>query len=442
VAVPSVIVEIGFDLSSQGGAFLLFGSGTATTTPEAIAANPQSIFQASSSKTYPYGFGGTLFYDLTSRVKSVTITRGRSRELDKYPTGVANITFHNEDRALDPYYTAGPYYPNIKPRRDVKISTLVPGGSTAVQFTGIVEDWSLDYQPSGESIAGAVAADGFITFGGQQLAAHTATSELSGKRLNTVLSRAEVDWPLAKRNIDAGAATLMADAVDAGTETLNYLQLIEASEPGQLFMSKANYVTFKNRNAGAAIGTVTFSDVAGTAIPYTDIAVSYGTEMLYNRVNVARLGGVIQTAVNLASQNEYGITSLDWNGLIVDTDANAGLLATYLVNKYAQPDLRFEAFSVNLAGLGTAQQTIVLGIEIADIVVLEFRPNNVGTRISKNVYITGIRHDIRPQQHSVSFSVASTDTAAFVFAGGTVSAGTAVVAAYPFSIFDTSKLGL
>ena len=112
------------------------------------------------------------------------------------------------------------------------------------------------------------------------------------------------------------------------------------------------------------------------------------------------------------------------------------------MSKYAEPDLRFERISVELAALGTADQAKVLGIEIADIVQVDFRPNDIGDRISRNVQIIGIQHSVAPDRHSVGFTLASTDLAAFVFAAGTVSSGSAVAAAYPYSIFDSSPLGL
>ena len=436
---PSSLVEIGFDTSSQGGPFFLFGSGTETSTPAAIAANPQSIFDNTE-----YRLGGDLFYDVTDRVKSYSISRGLSRELDRFVAGGASITFTNQDRAFDPFYQSSPFYPDVKPRRDVKISTIV-AGSTAVQFTGLVEDWDVKYDVGGLADADASCVDAFILFGGQQLAAHTATSQATGARLNAVLSRAEVDWPVGLRVIDTGAQTLQADVVDQGRDVLEYLQLVSASEPGLLYMSKANQVTFQDRNSGASVGTVVFSD-AGTAIPYVDISISYGTELLYNRVTITPLGLEPQTAEETQSQNEYGIQSLDLSGLLIQTGAagtsDAQALANYLVAKYAEPDLRFERISVELAALGTADQAKVLGIEIADTVQVDFRPNNIGTRISRNVQIIGIQHSVAPDRHSVGFTLASTDLAAFVFAGGTVSSGTAVAAAYPYSIFDSSPLGL
>lgn len=436
---PTKLIEIGFDTSSQGGPFFLFGSGTVTDTPTARSQNPQSLFDSEE-----FRFGGTLFYDVTDRVKAVSINRGLSRELDRFVAGGANISFTNQDRAFDPFYTSSPFYPDVKPRRNVKISTVV-SGSTAIQFTGLIEDWDVDYDVGGLSDANASCVDGFILFGGQQLSAHTATSQATGARITAVLNRTEVDWPANLRSVDAGAQTLQADAVDQGRDVLEYLQLVAASEPGLLFMSKANAITFQDRNSGATAGTIVFSD-AGTAIPYRDISISYGTELLYNRVTITPLAVDPQIAQSTASQNEYGIQSLDLSGLLIQTGAagttDAQALADYLVRKYAEPDLRFERVTVELAALGTADQTKVLGLEISDVVQVEFMPNKIGTRISKNVQVIGINHAIGIDRHSVNFTLASTDTAAFVFAGGSVSSGSAVVAAFPFSIFDTTPFGL
>lgn len=364
------------------------------------------------------GGSGTAFYDVTSYTTSVTISRGLSRELDRFTTGSANLSFTNQTRAFDPFYTSSPFYPNVKPRKNMKVSTIV-NGSTAVQFTGLVEDWSLDYEVAGDATASAACVDGFILFGGQQLNAHTAVAQKSGTRIGAVLDRSEVAWSASLRDIDTGAQTLQADVVEQGREVLEYLQLVAASEPGLLFMSKSNQVVFRDRNAGAAApGGIIFSD-AGTAIPYTDIEVSYGTELLYNRVGITPIGLETQIAANATSQTDYGTQSLELNGLLLPLNAqgtaDAQALAAYLVKKYADPDLRFNTISVELAALGTADQAKVLSIELADIVTIEFQPSRIGTRVSSAVQVIGIRHQIRPKQHVVEFMLASTDTVAFVF---------------------------
>lgn len=416
---PDVLVEIGFDLSAGGGPFFTFGSSSGT------ADNPTSLFDNPT-----YGFGGTLFYDLTDRVTSVTITRGLSRELDRFTTGGANIQFVNHDRAFDPFYASSPYYSDVKPRRPIRISTIV-AGATAVQFTGLIEDWNIDYTVQGDATAGAACADGFILFGGQQLETHTATAELTGARINAVLDRSEVDWPSAERDIDAGNQLLQADVVEQGREVLEYLQLVAASEPGLLFMSKENHVVFRDRNTAAAVGTVTFSD-AGTAIPYTDIQISYGTELLYNRVTITPLGIEPQTSEATDSQLEYGTQSLDLSGLLIRTGAegtaDAQAIADFLVGKYQDPDLRFESLSVQLAGLGTADQAEVLDIELADLVRIEYQPSGIGDRIVKDAQVIGIRHSVGPDRHQVTFMLGSTETAAFVVGGGTI------VSEWPFSL--------
>jgi hypothetical protein len=416
---PDMLVEVGFNLSAGGGPFFTFGSSSGT------AENPTSLFDNPT-----FGFGGTLFYDLTDRVTSVTINRGLSRELDRFTTGSAQLEFVNQDRTFDPFYTESEYYPDVKPRRPVRISSVI-SGSTAVQFTGLIEDWSIDFSVKGDATAGAACVDGFILFGGQQLAAHTATSELPGARINSILDRAEVNWPDNLRDIDTGNQILQADVVEQGREVLEYLQLVAASEPGLLFMSKENEVVFRNRNASASAGTIIFSD-AGTAIPFTDVAISYGTELLYNRVTITPLGIEPQTAEATDSQLEYGTQSLDLSGLLIRTGsagtADSQAIADFLVGKYAEPDLRFESLGVQLAGLSEADQASVMGIELADIVRVEYQPNGIGDRIVKDVQVIGIRHAIQPDRHAVTLTFASTQTQAFIVGGGTV------VAEYPFSI--------
>jgi hypothetical protein len=53
-----------------------------------------------------YVLAGDVLVDLTDRVRSVQVKRGRNRQLGRFTAGAANVTFDNRDRYLDPTYLA------------------------------------------------------------------------------------------------------------------------------------------------------------------------------------------------------------------------------------------------------------------------------------------------------------------------------------------------
>lgn len=410
---PSITVQLGLD-SALSEPFFRFGS---STDP---GANPQSLFDNTT-----YTLGGTNFRDVTSYVKSISVSRGRSRLLDKFNTGTAKITFKNQDRTFDPLNTSSTLYPDVRPRRDIRITS----NGTPI-YTGIIDDVNLDYNVSGESIASFACVDGFALLSQRVVTAHTATAQASGARIGAIMDRAEVDWPASLRQLDTGAQTLQADVIDADTDALSYLQLVESSEPGFFFINRGGTAQFEDRNAAAVVSAATFTDVAGSGIPYTSIQIQYGQEDLYNRVQITRAGGTLQRADDLTSQSEYGITTLDQTGLLINTDANALSLANYLLGKYKNPEYRIESISVELAALSAANQAAILARELTDVVTVKFTPNKTGTQIVQYGQIIGIQHDIRPDSHRVTFSLAQTDgRVAFVFDST------------QFGVLDSSTLG-
>lgn len=186
-----------------------------------------------------YKLAGAIFIDVTNQVAAVSISRGKNRELDRYSSGQASITLHNENRWFDPLNFESPYVGNIIPRREVRVST-----SGVTQFTGLIEDWNLDYDVSGKSNAVIQAADAFTLLAQQRLTAGTATAETTAERVDTVLSMPSVAWPLTQRRIDDAQVALGADVFDPDQAALEYLQLVESSEQGQFFIDKDGYVRF------------------------------------------------------------------------------------------------------------------------------------------------------------------------------------------------------
>jgi hypothetical protein len=392
MSVPNTTVEIGFDLSSLGGPFF-----TLDDSVQGVLDNTE------------FTLGGTLFYDVSQFLLGVQVSRGKSRELDRYNAGQSNVLLDNRARTFDPLYSSSPYAGQIVPHREIRIKS---NGSAV--FYGVVDDWNLDYSPNGDNTATALASDGFTLLATQSLSAHTATSELTGTRVNAVLNRPEVNWPLASRTVDAGKATLQADVVEEGTNALDYLQIVENSEPGAVFIGKDGYFNFQERTQQISSTAVkTFAD-DGTGIGFNNLQVVYGSEQLYNRIVITRVNGTAQIADDTDSQNQYGVSTLDQDNLLLASDSASLDLANYLLTRYSEPEYRFEAIEIELANLPTAQQNDVLSLELTDVVRVKFTPNGIGSAIDQYALITGITHRTNSISHSVTIGLSTLDYANFI----------------------------
>jgi len=367
---PTTKVEIGFDLTDSG------------TGPFFRLDDPiQGVLDNTS-----FVLGGELFYDVTNFVTSVSITRGKNRELDQYDQGLANIVFNNNSRTFDPEYAASPFAGQIIPKRQVRISS-----GSSIQFYGLIDDWNLSYEPNGDSIAAAACSDATASFASQTLFTRTNTAQKSGERINEILSLPEIDWPLSLRQIDTGQMTLGADTIADNTNALEYFRLIEQSEPGAFFIGKDGSVVFKDRITAPLTDGVTLSD-DGTGIPYQTIRVQYGSELLANEIVLESAITTTQVVQqDLDSIEEYGIFNLTRTGLLIGDDTDLEELADFYSQKYSSPEYRFEAVDILLDELTTGQQEDLLALEIGDVVQIKFTPNQIPPAINKYAEIISVK---------------------------------------------------
>ena len=383
---PTTKVFIAFDLTASGGSFF------ALDDPVRGVLDSQ------------YVLGGDVLVDVTNYVANVSISRGKSRELDRFTAGNAQVTLHNDDRTFDPFYELSPYRSQILPRKQVVIES-----NGIRQFSGYIDDWDLTYELGGKSYASITCIDGFLQLSATQIDSFTNVEQFSGERIEAIINRPEVAWPAGERDIDRGQETMQADVVPENTNALQYLQLVESTEPGALFMSKSGALTFRDRiTIPPLVDTLIFADDGrAESVSYSDIQVIYGSENLYNRVVVTREGGTPQVADNPASQDIYGVQTLSLDGLLLTSDADALVLADYLLGRYDQPELRFSSLRVNLHDKNTADQAELLAVEIQDVIKIVFTPNGIGDAIERYGLVTGIKHSIGIDTHTVTFDFGS-----------------------------------
>ena len=348
--------------------------------------------------------GGVIFADLTSLVESVSITRGRSRQLDQFNAGTAVIAFDNASQILNPSNTASIYYPFVLPRCPVQI--LANGIPI---YTGLITDWNLDYDISNQDMMYASCSDQFTVLANQSLNAVTPSAQVSGARINTVLDLPEIAYQGA-RAIDTGSSTLGAFAISQDENCLNYLQLVNTSEQGYLFMSANGTLTFKGRAsvlnpvAGATFNT------DGTGIRYQSLINQFGDELLYNYIVTKSDAGVAQTTSDAASIALYQSQQYSLTGLLNSTTAEVAGLGNYLLGKYKNPVLRFTGLSTEMSALSATDQNIVLNLDMTSIcsVVKNFVVGTPATE-TQTLIVSGISHNITPGSHIVSYTFESTD---------------------------------
>ena len=395
---PDVSVEFGFDLGQRDPFAFVLDSAT------------RGVLDGTE-----FTLGGERYFDITDRLVTAQVRRGKSQALDRIDAGVVSVTVDNSDREFDPLYENGPYFGQLIPRRSVRVSS-----NGLPVFVGFIDDFDIQYEPGVQSVVRIDASDALSVLTNSGLEEFTPDSELSGARINTVLDRPEVDWPAELRDIDTGNSLMLDADVAEGTGTLTYLQLVANSEFGTLFLSKDGKITFRERNSVPNIPDIVFSDevVAGvyTGIQFADVNIVYGSENLYNRITLENADIFPEQAFaeDATSQAVYGPRTLSQTGLLIQEPEQLQFLADFFLARYKEPQYRFETVTVVLDTLSTVNQNKVLDLEIGDIVLVRFEPSDIPPAIEQYCRIIGINHDWTPGSKNISFSLERLDFAVFI----------------------------
>jgi hypothetical protein len=362
-----------------------------------------------------FTLGGERFFDITPRLVTCQINRGKSQALDRIDAGVLSVTVDNSDRTFDPLYEAGPYFGQLIPRRSVRVTS-----NDQPVFVGFIDDFDIQYEPGVQSVVRIDASDALSVLTNAALEEFTPDSELSGARINTILDLPEIEWPEELREIDPGNSVMLDADVSEGTSALTYLQLVADSEFGTLFLGKDGKIVFRERNAVPNVPDLVFSDEVEegeyTGIQFADVNIIYGSENLYNRIALQNADIFPEEAYaeDADSQAVYGPRTLTQSGLLVQELEQLEFLADFLLAKYKEPQYRFETVTVVLDTITAENQDKVLDLEIGDIVLVRFEPSDIPPAIEQYVRIIGINHDWTPGSKNISFALERLDFAIFI----------------------------
>lgn len=348
-----------------------------------------------------------MWIDITNYVQgTLTINRGRQRELDQIQAGTMACVLDNRDRRFDVTFTTGPYFPNVRPMRRIRARATY-NGSNYPLFSGYVQSWGQQWTGWQDATVPITASDAFLPLNLAQL--NTAfPSETSDQRVNDVLST--IGWtiggpawtlgvsalgstavvgPTGDRVISPGLSTLQPSTL-ANTSALQHLQDVTATEMGFLFTDRDGAVNFHGRSA--IVNTTsqgTFGEGQGE-MPYVDVEMLYDDTLIFNDIELTRVGGIQQSAQDTTSQTQYYLRTLSNTSVLNNSDNETFSLATALLGKYAQPTLQISAMTLD----GWADPSNIfphmLGHEIGDRVTVRRRPPGGGQMLEQVSTIQGI----------------------------------------------------
>lgn len=361
--------------------------------------------------------------DVTEYVKSVQLRRGRSSSLDSFEAGSASIVLNNNDRRFDPINDASPYWDvttnetGVQPRRQVTVSL-----ADELVFVGSITTINIAYnQDLSDAIIGA--SDDFVLLANQSVTTtFTPPVEVSGTRITSVLDLPEVNFPILQRSIATGGKDLQALAIDAGTNALQYMQTCATADQALLFVSRDGTLTYTD-----PVSTIWYYDVAACfvdanepitagVVPYTGINTITDQTFLYNKVVVAKEGGIEYISNDAASQASYGISTLTLTGLLLENDTDADALSTQLLDAYKEPVYRFDDMQFVVNGMGSNSRTTLNQLELGDgIKIVRTFATGSPLTVERYYQVDRLQHIITPTQHQVTVGLGDLKTVIYAF---------------------------
>ena len=324
---------------------------------------------------------GETFVDVSDRVVSLTVRRGRPDVLDPVRAGRANIVLQNRDGLLDPLNTSSPLYPGVEPARTVKVY-----GDGIQVFEGTVDDLALGYNPSGVAVVTIQAVDGLENFSLAEFpTAGTAFPQQdSGARVSAVLG-VNSSWWSGGTAISSGDSTLA-----AGTATgnvLQYLNTVARSEAGTFFVSRDGVLSFRNR----------YYEVGGTALVMADDGSGDVAYQILSRVSAAedlRTVAVAERDGTTLSQEStlgvlrFGVRTVDLGEMLLLSDEIVEQRLRFELNRRDKP---YPTVSEVQVSQQQQVSTATIGLELGDPVEVLFTPPGV-SQVTEEGVVGAVTH--------------------------------------------------
>ena len=240
-----------------------------------------ALYLGTSTLGGPAVLGGTTtFFDVTQYVVGVAIKRGRSSADAQFGAGTCTIVIDDlkgEDKfsvanQASPYWNTERGRLGFEPRRKVRISR---NGESL--FYGFITAYDTEFSQDDHNMVTVSAADGFLNLSTTTITEFTPPAEKSGARVDRILARPEIAYPIDPAPIIAEGVANLSPLTVSSQAALTYLnKLIETAEQGRLYVNRSGSLVWEARTPKATAETpsTAFAD-DGVGIPYQTLEVNY-----------------------------------------------------------------------------------------------------------------------------------------------------------------------
>lgn len=342
------------------------------------------------------------FTPLTNWFRGGSVARGTSRFDGVYgraEAGTMTVDLANEDRRFDPTNLAGPYavagVSQVKAGRAIRLRVTYAGVTYDV-FRGFVEEPVLRYRKNwAQTTFRCTDGTGVVSDYDGVAGGTVGTGEDTGARINRVLDN--IGWPTEERNVATGKTTVQ--GTDLSANAWAEICLTADTEIGEIYFDVDGKIVFRNRwgiltDTRSASSQATFGDAGGGELSFTDIVLAADLQQTKNLIRLSRVGGAQQTATDATSITEFRTRTWGRSDLLHQTDTEVADYAAYVLSLLKDYEVRIDQITVDPQADPANLWPQVLGRKLGDRVTVKFTPPGGGARISRDVFIRGISHDI------------------------------------------------
>lgn len=332
--------------------------------------------------------------DVTCDVRTISMDRGRSKQLDSFSAASASVVFADESDRYNAWNPVGIWSGSGLFRTDLGLRVrIVQGFSTFALFTGTTDDVVDSWPGAGADAQTEVRCTDAMKLLARARPAITGAvgaGELPGVRVGRILDAIAYAGP---RNLEPGTIAMAATTLD-GT-AIDLCDEAREVEWGSLYIDRDGVVRFRARDSivtdpRQATVQWTFDDMDIQGPCYSDLKLIATDEAVYNRASITRAGGATQVATIADSLGWYGPRTYTRANMPISADTGALTLAQTIVAQHAYNERRVDEITFYPL-LDPALLAIALDVRMLDRVRVIRR---TGVVIDAELQVQAIHHTI------------------------------------------------